>query len=255
MNIAKHPLYGIYRGMLNRCENPNVSNYSRYGGRGIKVADEWKGRVVGFLRWLEHVGPRPSDNHQLDRIDNSRGYEPGNVRWSTPTENARNTRRNHLLSVDGVMKCVAEAAEAKGIDADVVFSRLAQGWSADRALDCPLRPNERQITYDGRTATIAGWSRMTGIDEDTLGARLGPLGWSVERALTTPKRKMKRAKNRRPARPAIEFNGITQTVTQWANAMKMSVPTLLSRLNHGWSVERALTTPAGLSGPKKSSPR
>lgn len=85
------PEYNSWQGMIARCHNPNNRAYARYGGRGIVVYDAWRHDFAAFLR---DVGPRPSPNHSLDRIDNSDGYRPGNVRWATPAEQAKNTRRS-----------------------------------------------------------------------------------------------------------------------------------------------------------------
>jgi hypothetical protein len=88
--LSKSSEYQIYRGMRQRCENPKDSVYGYYGGRGIHVCDRWK---ASFLDFFADVGPRPSKEYSLDRIDNDGNYEPGNVRWATDTEQARNKRR------------------------------------------------------------------------------------------------------------------------------------------------------------------
>lgn len=82
--------YRTWKGIKTRCLNPNVKGFEHWGGRGITVADEW---LEDFPAFLAHVGPAPSPTHSVDRIDNERGYEPGNVRWATAAEQARNTRR------------------------------------------------------------------------------------------------------------------------------------------------------------------
>jgi hypothetical protein len=92
------PTYGSWRAMMNRCHNPNHDMYYAYGERGITVADEWRGRG-GFERFLEHVGKRPSRKHTLDRIDPSKGYEPGNVRWKT--KNFVDGRSHHTRTAIG----------------------------------------------------------------------------------------------------------------------------------------------------------
>lgn len=83
--------YKIWSGMIQRCYNPSKRGYENYGGRGITVCDLWRG---SFLSFLSHVGMRPSDLFSIDRINNEKGYEPGNVKWSTRLEQANNTRRN-----------------------------------------------------------------------------------------------------------------------------------------------------------------
>jgi hypothetical protein len=77
--------------MAARCNNPSARGYKDYGGRGIKVCEEWRG-VDGFQKFFDHVGKRPSNKHSIDRIDVNKDYEPGNVRWATRTVQNRNKR-------------------------------------------------------------------------------------------------------------------------------------------------------------------
>jgi hypothetical protein len=95
--LSDHPLYGTWRIMRRRCENPRVKDYPRYGGRGIAVCAEWQD-VTAFITWIEaNIGPRPA-GHTLDRIDNDGNYEPGNVRWATAKEQSANRVRKVVLS-------------------------------------------------------------------------------------------------------------------------------------------------------------
>ena len=85
------PEYRAWLAMKTRCYNRNQRSFKDYGGRGIKVAKEWR---RSFKRFFAHVGPRPSPQHSLDRIDNNGHYAPGNVRWATPVEQRRNQREH-----------------------------------------------------------------------------------------------------------------------------------------------------------------
>jgi len=87
--------YNIWKGMKKRCSNPKTPAYKDYGGRGIRVCDEW---IKSFTSFFESVGPRPSLEFTLDRINNDGNYEPGNVRWATKIQQANNTRRNKKMN-------------------------------------------------------------------------------------------------------------------------------------------------------------
>jgi len=79
------PEYRAWKAMKNRCYNSNLESWHRYGGRGIKVYGPW---LTDFEAFFEHIGPRPSPKHSVDRIDNDGDYAPGNVRWATNKEQA-----------------------------------------------------------------------------------------------------------------------------------------------------------------------
>lgn len=81
--------YGIWNAMRQRCTNPNSQKWKHYGGRGIKVCDEW---LKSFIPFYEHIGPKPGPEYSLDRINNDGNYEPGNVRWATIYQQNNNTR-------------------------------------------------------------------------------------------------------------------------------------------------------------------
>jgi hypothetical protein len=129
--------YRIWRGLVKRCHSPNHVNFRNYGARGIAVCDEWRG-VGGFARFLEHVGPCPSAEAQLDRIDNNGNYVPGNVRWTTREGNNNNRRNNRLLTFRGETKTAAEWARTLNLPAYAIRQRLKRGWSIEKALTTPL---------------------------------------------------------------------------------------------------------------------
>src|SRR5687767_2577918 len=81
--------YRSWSGIKQRCLNAGNPAYPKYGGRGIAVCERWHGDFEAFLA---DMGPRPGPGYSIDRIDNSRGYEPDNCRWATYFQQARNTR-------------------------------------------------------------------------------------------------------------------------------------------------------------------
>jgi len=91
--LTKHPLYGLYHRIMNRCYNSKNKAYKNYGGRGIVFY--WKDKLEDFIEYvLVTLGDKPTLGHTLDRVDNDKGYEPGNLRWATRRQQAWNTRRN-----------------------------------------------------------------------------------------------------------------------------------------------------------------
>lgn len=128
------PEYNSWRAMKHRTQNPSASDYEYYGGRGISFCDRWH----SFDQFLADMGPAPTPEHTLERIDNDKPYGPHNCRWATRTEQARNRRSNHLLTYQGKTHCLAVWAEKTGITFSALKWRLANGWSAEDALTRPL---------------------------------------------------------------------------------------------------------------------
>ena len=144
---SKQParLYRIWSNMKNRCANPNADNYSFYGGRGIKVCDEWRDDFVPFRDWAMANGY--ADNLTLDRIDNDGDYSPSNCRWETHLNQCNNTRRNHLITFQGETRTIAEWARIVGMKADTLERRINRmGWPVEKALTTIVRrlPNDKQ---------------------------------------------------------------------------------------------------------------
>lgn len=129
----------IWQGIVARCTQSSNTAFPRYGARGIRVAATWLG-PTGYVRFKEYIGPRPSPAHSIDRIDGRGNYEPGNVRWATPKEQARNMRTNRRLCFGGLNLPCSEWAERLGMDWRVFHRRLTRGWSVQRAIITPLRP-------------------------------------------------------------------------------------------------------------------
>jgi hypothetical protein len=180
--------------MKTRCLNPNFKQFKDYGGRGIIIDPAW---VMDFRVFLKAVGSRPSPAHTLDRKDNTKGYEPGNVQWALRKEQNRNKRSNRLVEHEGRLVPISQAAEESGITPGVLKQRLNRGMSAAEALvktERPLRRNETMVTARGRTLPIALWAKETGISRRTIAERLRR-GDSGEKAIE-PLRQIKKPRSR-----------------------------------------------------------
>lgn len=127
--------YAAWKNMIRRCYNKNHPEYKNYGYRGITVCDEWK---TNFPAFLSHIGERPSGSkefkHSIDRIDNSRGYEPGNVRWADNKTQGRNRRNNKFLTFRGATRTWSEWAAEIGIALSTFRRRMERGWSLERVV-------------------------------------------------------------------------------------------------------------------------
>lgn len=134
--LSKTPEHGIWRGMKARCHNPNGHDYERYGGRGIKVCDQWHN---SFSAFYADMGPRPTPEHSIERINNAGDYEPGNCKWATINEQGCNKRNNRRLELNGKSLTVSQWCRLLGFSETVITMRLKRGWSVEQALTRPLR--------------------------------------------------------------------------------------------------------------------
>lgn len=134
------PEYRIWCHAIRRCHDPRDAAFPRYGGRGIVVCQRWR---TNFANFLADLGSRPSTKHTLDRIDNDGPYSPENCRWATQKQQARNTRRNIVLTFQGKTQCLSAWAEEIGIRVGTLWNRIKVGYSVEEAL---MRPLRRQST-------------------------------------------------------------------------------------------------------------
>lgn len=149
--LSYTPEYRAWQTMRHRCTSPSNPAYPRYGGRGITICDRWLNSPQNFLA---DMGPRPSPKHEIDRIDNDKGYSPENCRWVTRVVNDRNRRSNHWLEYRGERKVLQEWCDLLGVPRDTVTWRLRQGWPVSEALETPVRPKKPNGAgrRDGRAA-------------------------------------------------------------------------------------------------------
>lgn len=118
--------------MNERCYNKNNKRYKDYGGRGIKICDEWLKDNTRFFNWALNNGY--NDNLTIDRIDVNGNYEPNNCRWTTLQQQNRNTRRNRYFTINGVTKCLKDWCTHYNVPCNTVRYRLKQGLTIEQAL-------------------------------------------------------------------------------------------------------------------------
>ncbi|MER9912837.1 hypothetical protein NKJ71_19615 [Mesorhizobium sp. M0050] len=145
-SLQKVPEYLVWIRMRNRCSDPERK---RYAGRGISVCARWQSSFEAFL---DDMGPRPSQRHSIDRIDNNGNYEPGNCRWAVPVVQANNKSSNHLVTYRGEEMSLRDAVRAAGdvVGKATVWRRLLRDWPVHKAVETPANPKCRNHRFEVR---------------------------------------------------------------------------------------------------------
>lgn len=129
-------LYGIWWSMRQRCNNKNSKSYHNYGGRGIKVCDEWNASFENFYYWAYSNGYE--NGLQVDRIDNNGDYSPNNCRWVNTEVQANNKRNVKLYEIDGQKKSLPQWCREYNASYYTVRQRVCKlGWDIKDALVIP----------------------------------------------------------------------------------------------------------------------
>jgi len=132
----RSPEYGAWAEAKRRCFSEGRPMYAQYGGRGITMDARWSD---DFRAFLADMGPRPSPDHSIDRIDNEGNYEPGNCRWATRAEQNRNRRNCVYVNLDGSVVTVKEYCHAKQLKYRTIIKRIQElNWPIEKALTLPV---------------------------------------------------------------------------------------------------------------------
>lgn len=146
---SKQRLYKIWSSMKTRCYDTNSDFYKYYGGRGIRICDEWMGSD-GFQHFWDWAYANGYDENAkkgqctIDRIDVNGNYEPSNCRWTTNLQQANNKRTNHFVTIGNEKRTISEWSRISGISKGVIRQRLQNGWSAEKAVFHKLMRNRRK---------------------------------------------------------------------------------------------------------------
>lgn len=139
----KHGMAGtrahvIWKHMRQRTRDPSHKNYADYGGRGITLCDRWD----DFQNFYDDMGDPPA-GATIERIDNERGYEPGNCRWATRAEQCRNQRSNIWIEHNGERRILADWAALSGVKYMTLYGRIKRGMAAREAIETPAAKTGR----------------------------------------------------------------------------------------------------------------
>lgn len=127
------PEYVAWSNIRGRCLRPSHPQFGHYGGRGILLCERW----MSFANFLSDMGPRPSAQHSIDRIDNNKGYEPSNCRWATWNQQCNNKRVSTHYTALGRTQTLAEWAKELKMLRHTLHGRLQRGWTIERAFSTP----------------------------------------------------------------------------------------------------------------------
>jgi hypothetical protein len=140
MTKINHPLYPRWKNIMYHCYNENSQRWLKYGGRGIAVHEPWHD-FWRFANWCDkNLGPEPWDGAHLDRRDNDKNYQPGNLQWSTARENQRNRTATKVYRYKGKTQGLADWADEMNMKSCTLWSRInTSGLTIKQALETPLK--------------------------------------------------------------------------------------------------------------------
>lgn len=156
--MSRHPAFGVWYSMKQRCEDPNHRAYRNYGGRGISVCPEWSASFESFWR---DMGPTYHSGLDLDRINNNKGYSPQNCRWAERKTNARNRRVCRIIDTPFGQMTVSELCEKTGIGETTMLYRLDHGWPTESLC---AKPDARNLSTTSGIV-VRGTDSQYGITE------------------------------------------------------------------------------------------
>lgn len=179
--------YSSWCNMKNRCDSSKNAQWKDYGGRGITYDPRW----ATFAKFFADMG-EPPPGHSIDRIDNNKGYCKKNCRWADDSTQRRNNRRSVVwCQINGERLILTDAIKKYGVvPFQTAVNRVCLGWTPEDAVLTPYTRNFAHVTnggkrykLNGKSLTLAEWSKETGIGRTTLLLRLKN-GVPLEQALT-----------------------------------------------------------------------
>ncbi len=262
---------------ISRCTRPSNRGYADYGGRGIKVCDQWQG-TNGVEQFIADVGLPTTADLTLDRIDVNGDYAPGNCRWITQKEQMRNTRKTRTLTFNDKTQSIAAWAEEVGIDAQLIGNRLKRGWTVKQALTIPVENhdathltrnswqamisrctnprNKDYAHYGGRGIKVCQqWTGADGFAQFLADMGSRPARCTLDRINGNGNYEPGNCRWASPHQQAVNrctstlitFRGVSRCQADWARLLGVTQSKLSARTRAGFPVERVLY-PGALRG-------
>lgn len=160
-------IYNTWNAMRQRCNNENSPSYKNYGGRGIKVCEEWESSFEAFYAWAMNNGYE--DDLTIERINNDGNYEPSNCRWIPIDRQANNKRSTNYVTYMGKTQSLSDWCRELGLDYKVINERNCNNRNrTPEELFKPVGYTKDMITYNGETLCLSDWCRKLNLNINTI---------------------------------------------------------------------------------------
>ena len=282
--MAQSREYQSWSHLRRRCNNPNDAQYKNYGGRGIKVCKRWDNSFENFIadmgrapegttidrinnegnyepsncRWA--TASQQANNKRNNKFITIDGITLTYAQWEkrsglrrgvvserikagwSPVNAATKPacECGNMMTYKGMRLSMQAMAAHTGINYGTLKSRIRSGWGIEKAIDTPTGVQQSEamrIEYEGKKLTLRQWSEIKGIPAEVLRKRISR-GMDYAKVFSAPVKDMGLPEK------LVTFNGMTLPIKEWAKRTKITYRAIAQRLQRGWTVERALTTPA-----------
>jgi hypothetical protein len=191
-------IYDIWSAIKKRCYKAENKSYKYYGGRGIKMCDEWLLSFENFYDWS--LDKRYKEGLSIERKDVNGNYEPSNCEWIPKNEQAKNQRSNHNITIKGVTNTISEWSRISGVSRLTIHSRISRGYKGEELLQPPIQNKKETeyFTYNNREMTLRQIGELVGCTKNALRKHVNSgltLEQSVEKVLRNKCKKAKRSQN------------------------------------------------------------
>lgn len=219
MNKSERKLYRVLASMKNRCYNKNEPGYKNYGGRGIKVCDEWRNSYEAFESWALSHGY--AEGLSIERIDVNGNYCPENCKWATQLEQCNNMRRNIRVTYLGKTQTLAQWAKELGKLYESLRDSYYRGTFPPTEENAHRRRN-KLIEYQGKCLTAVQWAKELGIPYENIKHK-------IKRGTFPPTEENAHKRRNKP----IIYKGKSMTIKQWAEELGVTYSAMKNRVFRG----------------------